>query len=1182
MRLKTLEVNGFKSFADKTVLEFCSGINAIVGPNGCGKSNIADAFRWVLGEQSAKSMRGNKMPDVIFSGTAQRSAVNIAEVTITLTDVAGQLPIAYEEVAVTRRLYRDGESQYLINRQPVRLKDVQDLFLDSGIGKDTFSIFEQGKIDQLIQHSPLERRYIFEEAAGILRFLQRKREALRKLEQVDLNLSRVRDIYLEVEKQIVVLEEQAEQAKIFKNNKAKLEELEKTLYVIKWDLLQKKHDALWKKEREHQQLLLQVSTNLEKRTQENKDVKLSLNESERLLRAQNETLFQLRSEKQLKAQEKLSHEERLHEHAAKVVRWQHELVELSKKRQQRELERKELNQKKQELDQRTEEQKDTIEEQKERTKKAEKSIARLRESQQKSQQQKMQLFQQEARQESECKQLKIRLETLSERETAIKERQENLEKLILELTSHIHDRKKEMNAIALSIDEQRAALVEQEAQIQTVLNAIQETRHVLTSTQQEIAEVRARLKVLERMRDDNEGFSAGSKLLLQESVNPKSPLHGFLRGLYEFIIPVQASETALAVLLRPYMQTLVVETRAQLHTVLEFAKQRKLKEFSLLCLEELPSHSQKALSKLPSALHMAVEHPLSKHFLKQTFEAANLEQALHQIKETPGAVCITPDGFVIDSYGSIVFTTPGEQNPFIREAELKNLSEKCSQLIQQQENGHSILKSQQQKLESLQTDRLTIDKSIRRDEMKSVEINFGLQRLNADMEKGKKENQLLSSELNTISRSQETLTEQLNNISQTLAATKTQSQELLEQDSNLRADIERDIGVFKQEQLRLQDIEKKQNDLSDELRKILHSLQIIDIHESESLRQETILKEELAHSDEVEQKITQQRVEVDRILITLENSLSKATSNLADTEKAVLKKKESMEEREHTAQNERTRLAKMEEELKRLELQKEQLASTRKHLSDELQDRYQLPIEELYAALVPPGSILDKTAEPLERQIRSLRQSMESAGNINFASIEEYEKLKLRYEFLTQQMADLESSKQELVQIISKLDEESRVIFKEAFEVIRSNFKRNFQILFNGGEADLQFTETGDVLEAGVEVIAKPPGKQMRSIGLLSGGEKCLTAMALLFAIFEVKPAPFCILDEIDAPLDDTNVERFTNVVKQFIDRCQFLIITHNKRTMSIADVLWGVSMQERGVSKVLAIEFKREPALRL
>lgn len=1173
MKLKKIEILGFKSFADKATLEFDGGVTAIVGPNGCGKSNISDAFRWVLGEQSAKSMRGGKMNDVIFAGTSGRQPLNFAEVTITLSDVADVLPIDCDEVAITRRLHRNGDSEYLLNKHPVRLKDIQDLLLGSGIGKNAFSIFEQGKIDQIIHYSPIERRCIFEEAAGILRFLQRKRESLRKLEQVDLNLSRLKDIHQEVEKQIVILEKQAEKAKVYNDKKSQLEHLDKALLSAKWDHLQRRSSDAKNKQAAQQELLTKTTSFSVELEEKLRFARNELAQTDKALRTTSEEIIKTKGEKEMKSREKQSQQERIKELSGKEKRWQEELTSLANRRTQRQSETAAMHQQQKELEETLTKQEETVQKQRELVHELESTVAEMRNQQQAHQQEMMQLLQMESQIESELKQNGVRQENQLERRERLQSRHSQLSTLISELTQHVSDKKRDMQMASRAVDEQKEQFALLEQRLQDIQEEIQKGQHQLEEAVHEIADSKARQKVLLRLRDDMEGFSTGSKRLLQESGKQQSPLYNKIHGLYEFISSKSGVETALAAVLKPYAQTLVVDSEENFSLAMNYAKENQLKDFSLICLETLPKHSFKELPKAESLLKSVVDHVLATHFLKQVYFVEDLNHAQKVVQKYPGASAWTSEGTYLDPNGVLFHTALSENNVFMREAEIKALEKKLVTIEERRKACETEVKSLNLQKNEIVNERTALDKSIRRDEMTLVEINFGLQRLNNELEKATNEDKQLNADLKGIETLLETLSAAIETLKQKQQATKSKASQVQQQHAHLNVTLEQKVNALKKEKLILQEKEVLYRNGIDNHKKLLHSLHILEVKDAESKQQEMRLMEEIQSSGSMQAHIFQQGKEVERSLQDVEKALAATIKACAALENDVANKKSVIDGIEQQINKERSKSRPIEEELQKLTIQLAQMETTAHTIVDELQERYQLTIEQVQAMELT----LEKSIEQTERQVRGLRQEISHSSDINMTAIEEFDQHKTRHSYLKEQIGDLGTSKEELVQIIAQLDNESKKMFKETFEKISENFKKNFQILFNGGEADLQFTDSSNVLEAGIEIIAKPPGKQMRSIQLLSGGEKCMTAVALLFAIFEVKPAPFCILDEIDAPLDESNVERFINVVKQFIDRCQFLIITHNKRTMTAADVIFGVSMEERGVSKLLSMSFSKK-----
>lgn len=1175
MRLKKIKILGFKSFAEQTVLHFDAGIVAIVGPNGCGKSNIADAFRWVLGEQSAKSMRGQKMPDVIFSGTAKRRALNLAEVSITLSNTEGELPIPYEEVIITRRLYRSGESEYIINGQQARLKDVQNLLLDAGMGRNAFSIFEQGKLDQIIQLPPLERRSIFEDAAGITRFLLRKREALRKLEQTELNIARLQDIHQEVEKQVAVLEKQAFKARLFREKKSQLEEWEKALIVQKWQTTDKK----WSDVQEHiekvQGQLSEATEKLKSWHVELQGAKETLDANELHFRQQQEQLFQARSAKEIKTRENRSRQEQAHDLQQKLKQLTHDIEEILNKREAviRELQE---NQEKQKI---TEKQLNDalqhVRSHKEHTQHLEIEVSKLRERQLKTQQERLKQVQAEGQAESEFRQTKVRLENTLEKIGQLDGRDKELRTGVETLEHATEEKKQALHMASKAVNEQKISLQKLEAQLKEMQSQISHLQMERDRFQKEGAEAKGRQKALQRLKEEMQGFSSGTQRLLKETKQPQSPLKGKIRGLYEVFASDDKLDSAVFAAMRPYMQTLIADTRQDFFAILQFAQEKKIKDFSLLCLENLSSDLPTPSMDLPTALGRYVgSSTLAHHFLKSVYLAENVEQALQAICERPGTVVWVEGDIYIDPHGVAFSAVQGENNPFDREVELKSLEKQIEGIEKQQVDLNfkmQELQKQQGEAKMMQNE---TDKALRKEEMKEVEIRFSLQRSLADLEKGRQEQTRMQGERKGLAEGIDALQEALERSASRHAEFKQKSADTHQQTVTIDKDLEQHQITLRIRQKELREAEGAYQKLLEQHQKIAYALSLAEMKIQESGHQEQRLKQEKSQNEQMHEKWIYEEVANKQSLEEIEAKLAHLFTRCEQAQEKLHQCKQVITTLESQGEVFREQIKRLEADNYQYNVQLAQYGVTRQTLESELQERHQLSIEEALEQAKSAG----KVYEQLEKKLRALRQEMEEMGSINMTAIDDSEQQKIRFAELSKQIEDLILTKQELVKIIAELDTDSRKLFKDTFEKVRLNFQKNFTILFNGGEADLHFTESEDVLEAGIEIVAKPPGKQMRSMTLLSGGEKCLTAMALLFAIFEVKPAPFSILDEIDAPLDDTNIERFVNVLKQFIDRCQFMIITHNKRTMAIADVLFGVSMEEKGVSKLLALEFDKKP----
>ena len=1177
MKLKKLAICGFKSFADKAALEFSSGITAIVGPNGCGKSNIVDSFRWVMGEQSAKAIRGDKMLDIIFAGAGKRKPLNMAEVTLTFTNVEGVLPVDYGEVSICRRVFRNGESEFFINRNPVRLKDIESLFWDTGLGKDAFCIFEQGKIDQLIQYSPIERRSIFEEAAGILRFKQRKKEALRKLEQAEANFSRAEDIFREVFQQREILEKQAQEAIAYKQKKAELERLEKELFVEKWERIHQKSVHLLDQFEVEKQ---KIASDMEAHAvldAEWVSLKSIFAEKDQIVKNRTEQLFQAKNELEVKAVELRSHLAYLEDSGKKADKFLQDLELLKQRRQKKREEYQQHSCQLQRIEEEAKESEKALKEHRALFAHLRQNADRLRDKQKGVQQDRLLLSQQESKIKSQIQEHRMRMEAGKEKLIRLGGVGEKLEKLEQDLLQSEKEKRNLLHETSSLIDEKKKILTHSEKLIEAVQEELKCCLERLKVLQKEKAELSARQKVLLRLKEDMEGLSPGTKRFLQESQQIKSVLYGKLQPLYELLAAQPGFEMALASALRPYSQTLLVRTFQDMQLVLDFAKDHHLKEFSILCMEEIASSHESSFRGESEGLDPLISHlvhsPLSDHFFREIYLVEDLAGPTK-----PRTSWITKEGFFKDQQSVLLSPIHAEKNTFLREAELKGLVDSLGKVDAKQvelDDQHVFLEDKKQQL---QLQRGDLDKAVRILEMKLVEINFGLQRVLADREKAVHEKQQSRKDFQEIEESMANASVHLADWMEKDASLKEQMEERQNSFQQVELELQQCLSQVKEKDEHLRELEacfKEKNDAYQRLSQLCQGFKAADQEQAAQelrlqedyklhLEKKAALLDRSKMMEEAVEKAGYGRQESAALLEESEKELAACKDNLSGLEAKVKTVVEEMKTKELN--------------LHRKEIQIVEEKSALSSLEESFFNQYSMTIEQVKAealagALTPAKSSMEKK----EKHARELRRDLENAGDVNLGAVEEFEKHRVREDFLRQQLDDMQRSKGELIQIITRLDNESRKIFEDAFIQIRRNFQKNFNLLFEGGEADLTFTESPDLLEAGIEITAKPPGKQMRSISLLSGGEKCLTAMALLFAIFEIRPSAFCLLDEVDAPLDEANVGRFTNMVRQFVDKTQFIIITHNKRTMAIADVLFGVSMEEKGVSKLLSLVFDRK-----
>ena len=1160
MKLKALEISGFKSFADHTMINFHEGITCVVGPNGCGKSNISDALRWVLGEQSVRIMRGHKMPDIIFSGTNQRKALPFAEVSITFNEVNFALPIDYEEVTITRRLKKDGESEYFINRQSVRLKDLQQLFLDSGIGKNNF--FEQGKIDQIIYLTPLERRSLFEEVAGINRFLQRKKESLKKLEEVVINRERLKDIISEVEKQIVKLTTQATAATLYKKQKNQLDTLEKNYLITRYCNVKKRYEEIFLKKEAYQVMQKNLEVEISKNEKIAAEVqaelkKLSLKsaqirENYLIKQGEKELHLHMQKEQEKKQQFSLQKEGQI---ALETKELKEKLIKLNSEKALIDLEKalRELRKGQEEL--LSQEKIFQVQEQDLNEKKL---------KQKQIYQQKIDFLTKENDSDSQLKNYILRLENSQEKKNHLVDRQENLQLLLKEKEQELSVKEQTFQQITANLMQLKKEQLELETEINETSLAFRKVQQLDNEQTDLLKEVTLREKILLDLKKQGEGFSTGTLKLLKLANDPLSTFYQKIKTIYDFIKTPAKDKILISSVLKNYDQALVVESLSTLEALLTYTQEEAINDFSILCLELVEQREEAENQKIVNQIQDLF---LTKYFLNNLSTKTTFENFLKEKSSKGKNFWIESEQFLIDPKGVIYKPVLQDRSIFAREDELKQLQITRDKL----EENQQLLKKEVAVKKTAQNlaieKREKLNQVFRQKEMKGVEANFFVQKVISEKLKLTGEFKQLKQEIYILEQNLLSLLEKIEKISLENKILKKDKEQIFKSEEHLEKTIQTLQNHFEQTKT---DYKKSQEKLRDQEK--LHQNVTQHFHHLTWQIQEVTRSLERLENTSNEQKILKTSVSEQLKKALADSQALKVNLDQLAEENSQLEKQLTeinQQFKQLNAGNESQKLLLKEgiEKGYQLESQLSYCQNQLEDLAKILFNQYALNQEKI----IPVA--LGQSLEKIEKHIKELKQTLENATEINLSSIEELAQTKERGEFLQEQLQDVEESEKMLLELMDELEQKSQEIFLNTFNQIKINFKKNFQVLFQGGDADLELTNSKAILEAGIEIIAKPPGKQMRNLNLLSGGEKCLTTMALLFAFFSVKTAPFCVLDEIDAPLDEVNVERLIQMVKQFTQDCQFIIITHNKTTMTLAERLYGISMEEKGVSKIISLE---------
>jgi chromosome segregation protein len=1220
MYLQSIELIGFKSFAHKTLLNFHRGVTAIVGPNGCGKSNVLDAIRWVLGEQSAKALRGGEMADVIFSGTDSKQAVGMAEVSLTFAECESELGLEYHEVTITRRVYRDGRSDYFLNKVPCRLKDIQMLFMDTGIGRTAYSIMEQGKIDQILSSRPEDRRAIFEEAAGITKYKAQKKEALRKLEYTDANLLRLSDILKEVKRQIGSLQRQAGKARRY-------QALFWNLRTLDLHLAYRNAEEMGRNIREAEsevERLRSVQRSLEEQVESQEFGLTEQREALELLEEQilmaRQRVQELKSEADRSANRIGFNEERAREAEELSQRYAADVAAAQEKVVVQQIQLEDTDHQLSELFQTLQTEENQLEE---RQKKAnqlrecrvEKEMA-AHESQRHIQQR-----------ESRVANLRGELaSTVNQREAGdtrlglLQQELRQAESVRDQLGSQIEAAHRESEEATALVQSARDALRDREHDLNNLKKALQQAERDLASVERNLAERESRLELLNQLNEEGAGLQAGTQAVLKGLENPGlfraailGTLANFLEVDHDFIAAIEAA-------LGDQLQTILIadpEVAEALGKSLAASKHGRAALCAKAAFSHWPPPQMEALpfGALAWALDRVRSHgeiaPLVNRLLANVVLAPDLETAF-RIKETmPGCAVATLRGEFISEIGVVFAGALGEANVHSvlqRKAQIRDLEMECVGIrtkLAQAQQERTLVESE---LEQMQHRVEEQREEVHRTQIAASTLDGQISLLDRELresdgrikslvwEKGNTE-QRLSSALAKVSA----LEAELGNVSQQLTEWQERFTESLSQVDSLRADEELLTESLNESKVRVATERQRRENLQRQRQPMASRLaelqDLILNRERDIANYAARAKQFLAENDLLRFKIEelqadQSKAEAEVAALAKERSgriasLDAVELSLRQIRKQLSECQEARGEQEVRATQHKLRLESVREhvthryqiELETFRPQWDVFRSTvrdqRKRL-DQSDSDVPKP-EQLTESVDQFDSIPEAEWELVRTVVAEMSERLDAMGPVNLEAIQEYDELEERQRFLEEQNADLIKSKTELLDVINKINETTKELFAETFEQVRKNFQEMFIELFGGGKANLLLVDDADPLESGIEIIAKPPGKQLQSITLLSGGEKTMTAVGLLFAIYMVKPSPFCVLDEMDAPLDESNISRFIKILDRFVGQSQFVVITHNKRTIAKADVLYGVTMEEHGISKLVGVRLTKQ-----
>lgn len=1192
MYLSKLEIFGFKSFAQKTVINFNEGITSIVGPNGCGKTNVVDAIRWCLGEQRSAVLRSDKMENVIFNGTAHRKPMGMAEVSLTIQNTKGVLPTEYTDVTITRRIFRSGESEYLLNKNLCRLKDITNLFMDTGIGANAYSVIELKMVETILSNKAEERRILFEEAAGVNKYKLRRRLALRKLDEVKADLTRVNDIVSEVEKKVASLERQAKKADRHNALSSQLRELELDLAEREFALFHMKIDELKKLREDNFQRKIQIESDIARLEDEIKDAreKLLVIESEladkrNLITAQTDKIYQVQKSLSVKEERKNSLEKNKTKYSDELSYLEKELLNSKNLISNGKAILANLNE---ELKQKEFLKENAEKQLEELTVKLEQKRAELKSHSEVL----LEKVREITNKENELKNVEKSLTDFYGRIEKLNEKIQNIANTIAKTVGFVEELGNERDETRRKIEEAEQLFVQKQNEKLKLESELTHLKEKELEQKSLIKSIREKIEFIQNLIDNLEGVSKGAKALLEN----KSLLNGDTTILAHVGNTDEKYRFAVEASLRNNLNNILVETFDDVLKGIEYLRKKKIGKASFFFPPNGVDKKQNIFEKISGIIIRSKAKKLSKEsgfigwafdfiqtdskwknfferILQKTCIVDDLDNAFALYKKYPQFNFATLNGDFISSDGIIEAGSEPklDDSLFGRKQLLENLKNELpsherklielqKDILWKEEQLNGIdLTVLSERGRMLVNDLANVEKQI-------AQFEYEIKKSNDESEKTQKEikelatlaNELdnqkikISEELSQLKSEQNRLDEIQKNLDEEFKSVRTENAEAVTKLNNIKIDIERTIGEIKNTN---NSIQRAEESLSSILASIERRKNDIVSSEAEL----KVLSEELGQEKSTLEKFESEKAELNKVLEEVESRYKESRSNVNQKESDL---KLFRNEREHLS----NLIHKSEIDLKELEMKKESLV-------EHIRETYSLNLEKKSFDDIETFDFSERHS-----QVQELKEKIKNLGPINLLAYSEYEEEKQRLDFLHKQRDDLLESEKDVIKTIEEINQTAQTQFKETFDKIRENFIKIFRTLFDpGDEADLRLEENEDPLEAKIEIIAKPKGKRPQSIDLLSGGEKTLTAIALLFAIYLVKPSPFCILDEIDAPLDDANIDRFTRILHEFKKDTQFIVVTHNKRTMEAAETMYGVTMQEEGVSKLVAVQFNED-----
>ena len=1181
MYLKRLEMQGFKSFADKTELEFMPGITTVIGPNGSGKSNISDAIRWILGEQSMKSLRGAKTQDIIFAGTQNRKSLGFAEASLIFDNTDKTLPIEYSEVTITRKIYRSGETGYYINKVPCRLKDVIELFMDTGIGRDGYSIIGQGKIDEILSNKSEDRRHIFEEAAGIVKYRARKEETEKKLEQTKLNLLRINDILSEIEGNLEPLQQQSDKAKKYLNLREELKDIEIGLFLYNIEKYKKSLEELTKDEEIMNSTLNQEEGKLEKI----KILKEELKDRIEEITTEIENVQNIGFESQ-KEIEKLNSninvsQTKIENNTENIKRYEKEIIELEEKIKNAKEEIEQKKSKKDNLKQNKEKYEKELKEKEEELQKLTQTLTSKEIEIEKLKKQVEENTDKKYNIQSEISMQKANLENLEKRQKQI---EQEINNNILELDRtkmKKEDIAKSFNEIENNRNKILKNIEEINSEKEKVNSKIKEYDLQIVNSTNEMRMKKSRYDFLVETEKEKEGYIKSVKALLIECEKIKELGKGMHGVLANIISVPKEYETAIEMCLGASLQNIVTETEEDAKKLIEHLRKNNLGRASFLPITSVKGKKLETIKgKKIGIIGIASElvnfdkkyEQIILNLLGRTVVVDNMQNAINIAKENGYTFrIITVEGDIINPSGAMTGGSISKKTVNIlgRSREIESIKKEIEILknkIQRLEKDkEEYIKTSEETLE--QVDELSkqlqeIDITYATEKQRIISIDENIEKLQKRVDGLRNEDIKAEENKKQITKAKEQNEKEIEEITNKNEKYQNEISEfsIANQDSqNYIDDLNLDITNLK---ISVSSFCESENSIKEMTDMINKEIELNTKNKENKLEQIDISKKE---NIELTNNIEKIKQEIQKIKEQVQNSgenIEKLRSERTEKNERLTKKEEEQTEEFKIIEDLKSQIVK-------LEVKKTKTEEDITEIINKMWEEYELTPNNVSTYKKPENIALT------QKKVNELRADIRELGSINVDSIEEYKNLKQRYDFMCEQRLDLENTMSKLRKVIQEMLEIMKQQFQEKFKEINKNFGEVFKELFGGGIAEVSLADENNILECGIDITVQPPGKKLQNMTLLSGGERAFTAIALLFAILKINPSPFCVLDEIEAALDDVNVYRYAEYLKKFSKQTQFLVITHRKGTMEAADTVYGVTMEEKGISKLLSMKLK-------